>query len=372
MGPVGSSPSGCLILSPPCAEYITGYDNSTGKPLELVGGLLIFGPLYGAPALLIRELARRSGVGWPGIVALAAAFGIVQAGVVDQSLFSESYREIEYWDEMLRPTFIEPLGFGGHNAMNFIMGHVIWSFGIPIALVESLCPALSGQPWLRRPGLIVTALLYLGAAALVLSDHLQHEKDHASAAQVAGSLVVAALLAAFAFTAGRRRPPARDTAVPKPFVVGVLSLIAALAFDFVPPSWPGVAAGLAVLAVSAVAIAILSRSARWGGRHVVALATGALLARTIVGFFAVPLGDVPPLAKYAHNIVFFLGAALLGVWAMSRNRPPPGRREQRSQIIPGQVRSSRRHSSELRSGGLVAALGIASRRDAGRVAGGPP
>ena len=72
--------------------------------MSLVVGLLILGPLYGAPALLIRELARRFGVGWPGIMALAAAFGIVQAGVVDQSLFSESYRDIAYWAEMLQPT----------------------------------------------------------------------------------------------------------------------------------------------------------------------------------------------------------------------------------------------------------------------------
>src|SRR5262249_6578686 len=136
-----------------------------------------------------------------------------------------------------------------------------------------------------------------------------------------GSLVVVVLLASFAFTGGRHPLPARDTAVPKPLVVGVLSLIAALAFNFLPSSWPGVAAGLAVLTVSAVAIAHLSRSGRWAGRHGAALATGALLARAVVGFFAVPLGDVPPLAKYTHNIVFFVGAALLGIWAASRNRP---------------------------------------------------
>jgi len=75
---------GLLILSPLCAEYLIGYDNTTGNPPVLAGGLLILGPLYGAPALLIRELARRFGMGWPGITALAVAFGIVQAGVVDQ------------------------------------------------------------------------------------------------------------------------------------------------------------------------------------------------------------------------------------------------------------------------------------------------
>jgi hypothetical protein len=311
---------GLLILAPACAEYITGYDDSTGNPAALVGNLLVFSPLYGAAALLIRELARRFGVGWPGIMALAAGFGIVQAGVVDQSLFSESYRQIEYWNDLVRPTWIEPLGFAAGPAVSFVVGHAIWSYGIPIALVETLCPLLSQQPWLRRPGLIVTALLYLGAAALVFFDHLRTEQDHASAAQVTGSLVVVALLASFAFTGGRHLLPARDTAVPKPLVVGVLSLIAAIAFNFLPQSWPGIAAGLAVLTVSAVSIAHLSRSRRWGGSHLVAVATGALLARAVDGFFAVPLGDVPPLAKYAHNVVFFVGAALLGVWAASRNR----------------------------------------------------
>ncbi|MDI6105080.1 hypothetical protein QLQ12_41500 [Actinoplanes sp. NEAU-A12] len=49
--------------------------------------LLFLGPLYGSVAVLIREVARRRGGGWPVMVLLAAAFGLVQAGVVDQSLF---------------------------------------------------------------------------------------------------------------------------------------------------------------------------------------------------------------------------------------------------------------------------------------------
>jgi hypothetical protein len=312
---------GLLLLAPLCAEYITGYDTTTGNFLALLGSLLIFAPLYGAPALLIREVARRSGMGWPGILALAMALGILQAGVVDQSLFSESYRGIDYWDDLIGPTWIEPFGFAAASAMGFVVGHAVWSFGIPIALVESLRPELSRRPWLRLPGLVVTTLLYLAAAALILSDVLANEEDHASAAQIAGSLVAVALLAGFAFTVGRRRPALRGTAVPRPLVIGLLSLIAALAFNFVPETWPGVAAGLALLAVSAVLVGLLSRSRRWTGQHLAALATGALFARAIVGFFAVPLGDVAPLAKYTHNIAFLAGAALLGTWAARRSGP---------------------------------------------------
>ena len=38
---------------------------------------MIFGPLYGAMALIIREVAVRLGLGWGGIAGLAAAAGLV-------------------------------------------------------------------------------------------------------------------------------------------------------------------------------------------------------------------------------------------------------------------------------------------------------
>jgi hypothetical protein len=308
-----------VLLAPPCAEYIIGYDDNTGNPEELLFGLLIFMPLYGAPALLIRETARRFGLGWSGILALGVALGIVQAGVIDQSLFSESYRDIDYWDAMIRPTWIEPLGISANAAMNFILGHAVWSYGIPIALAEAVSPPLSGKPWLRLPGLVLTALLYLGAAAVVLFFHLETEADHASTAQVAGSLVVAFLLAIVAFKAGRRRPD-RDFPVPGPVAVVALGLVAGLAYNFTGESRAGTFGGFVVATAASVAVARLSRSSRWDGRHVAALATGALLSRAFAAFFVEPIGDVPAFAKYAHNVGFLLGAALLGAWALSRQR----------------------------------------------------
>jgi hypothetical protein len=50
-----------LVLAPICAEYLSAYDDSTGHPATLLGNLVIFIPLYGCSALLIREVARRPG-----------------------------------------------------------------------------------------------------------------------------------------------------------------------------------------------------------------------------------------------------------------------------------------------------------------------
>ena len=48
-----------LVFAPVGAEYLIGYDDITGDLTAMVFGLVIFGPLYGAPAVLIREAARR-------------------------------------------------------------------------------------------------------------------------------------------------------------------------------------------------------------------------------------------------------------------------------------------------------------------------
>lgn len=317
-----------LLLAPICAEYLVGYDNSTGRPLALLAGLVIFVPLYGAPALLIRELAQRWRIRWPGVVAMATAAGIIQAGVIDQSLFSESYRDIESWSATIAPTWIAPLGFSANSAIDFVGGHVIWSFCVPIAVVSALQPKLSTKPWLGVPGLIVVSSGYLAAAWLVLSQHLRAESDHASAAQVIVSILITVALIGFAVTVGRRRAAATARSVPPAWVVGLSSLAAGLAANFSPPSILGFTVKATVLACGATGIWWFARSSRWSRRHIVAVATGALAARATTGFFAVPLGDVAPSAKYAHNAGLLLAVVILGAWAASRNPAakshPPG------------------------------------------------
>ena len=114
--------AGLLALAAIGAELLAAYDDTTGRPVELLGAGLFFAVLYGAPALVIRELARRNGWRWPSIVLLAFALGILQAGVIDQSLFAGDYRDIETWEASLRGTFIGPLGLSASNALNFVPG----------------------------------------------------------------------------------------------------------------------------------------------------------------------------------------------------------------------------------------------------------
>ncbi len=324
---------GLFLLAPLTAEYLLGYDTSTGDIGALLAGLLFFAPLYGGPALLIREAARRSGRGWPTMLLLALAFGVLQPGLVDHSLFNPAYRDIESWEASRLPSFIPALGLSADMALAFILGHAIWSISAPIALVEALVPDRQTAPWLRRPGLVLTAALYLLASALIFWGHVEEEQFLPSAGQLAGTAAVVAALVAAAFAFGRcPRPPAPIPA-PRPWLVGVAALFGlslptvaeiglalAGADERLMAGWWGVGLETALYAGLALLVARWSRREGWGAAHRLALAGGALLTNVWVAFLVPPLGDVPPLAKLGHNLGFALGVAALLALAARRLR----------------------------------------------------
>jgi hypothetical protein len=317
--------AGLLVLSAIGAELLAAYDDTTGRPGVLLFAVLFFAALYGAPALVVRELARRMGWGWPSIVMLAFALGILQAAVIDQSLFSSDYRDIATWAESLRATYIRPLEFSAVNAVNFVVGHVVYSFCAPIGVAEAWRPATARTPWLGLRGTAVAAALYLLAAVQVLQDPESHS---ASALQLAGSLAAAGLCVGAAVWLGRRahgerpqveRPHGARRAPSLPVTLaGSFALLAAA--SLVPESWTGVAVSTTVLAGGVALLVHASRGAGWSVRHAAAVATGALLSRGVLAFFYYPVvGETSAVRKYAHNVAMLAVVVAVG-WQALRGR----------------------------------------------------
>ena len=75
-----------FFVAPLVAEFLLG-----NLPLKLLGALVMLGPLYGGGALLIRELVRRSGRGWPSILMLAFAYAVIEEAFTTQTLFNPDY-----------------------------------------------------------------------------------------------------------------------------------------------------------------------------------------------------------------------------------------------------------------------------------------
>lgn len=312
-----------LLLSPIAAEYLAAYNDTTGNAAALLGGLLIFAPLYGAPALLLRELVRRTGRGWPSMLLLAAALGVVQAGLVDQSLFANGYDNVSGWDETLRATYLAPLGIGAYYAQAFVLGHVIYSFCAPIALAEAIRPAAARASWLPPRGIAIAAAGWATAAILILADRLGAAPvERATPPELIGAaLVVLALVAAA--LALRPRPP-RVAAITSARVLGATlgaSFALATFANIAPETWLGVVVALASMAVGAVLLLRLGRRGGWPLEIPTAVAAGALLSRAALAFTYFPVvGAVSAAPKYAHNAAMLLIAAASGAYAIRRAR----------------------------------------------------
>jgi hypothetical protein len=321
---------GLLLLAPVCAEYLYGYDDSTGNLAALAGNLFLFAPLYGGAALIIREVARRAGLGWPTILLLGLAFGIVEAGLIDHSMFNPSYRDIDYWDAMFSPTFVPVLGLSVNPALAFTTGHMILSIAVPIAIVETFVPRQRTTPWLGRLGLGTTVVAFGLAAWAVLSWHLETEDFVPTAGQLAGAAAVVVALVVVAFTLAGRPLPGSDGPTANPWLVGAVAFgvfllpsLISIASSTIMDGWLGLAVNVARLAALALLVGWWSTRAGWGQLHRLALAGGALLSGVATAFTAEPIGDVDPVAKYGHNVVAVAFVIALLAAGAYRLRPQP-------------------------------------------------
>ncbi|TQL69008.1 MYXO-CTERM domain-containing protein [Nocardioides albertanoniae] len=309
---------GLLALSAIGAELLAAYGDNTGDPGGIAFALVFFGALYGAPALLARELARRLGWGWPSMLLLFAALGTAEAALIDQSLFSVDYYGYEGWEANREPTLISALGFSGYNAYSFIVGHIIFSFGAPVALAEAWVPVRARKPWLGPVGTVFAAVAYIVAVLFIVSDP---ESQSGSPSQLIGSAGVVGVLVLVAALVGRRRRTvetphgSRELSL---WVVFAVALVCAVIPDLVPATWLGVGISVTTMAVFGAAILLASRHRVWTLRHAAAVAAGCLCVRGLMAFTYFPLlGDVAPGPKYAHNVVM-LGAVLLAAWVAVR------------------------------------------------------
>ncbi|MDX3696725.1 hypothetical protein PV726_42035 [Streptomyces europaeiscabiei] len=311
--------AGLLVLSPISAEYLIGYGESTGRPLELLAGLLILAPLYGTVAVLIREITRRTGRGWPTILLLSAAFGVIQAGLIDQTLFdNEVDADGPDWATQALVTLIPGLGVDAARLLNYVGGHVIWSFAAPIAVVEACAPRIAERRWLGPVGVGVMVLLWALSAVLIFNDTAAD--SGAGTAQLIGAAVVAIALIAAALTVRPARTRSSAKA-PAWWLVGGVTGVAWCANQLLSATWAGVTVNVVAMVVLGWLLLHWSRGRGWGRRHVLAVAGSALVVRAGLSFLVEPLGDnVDSTVKYVVNAVMLGGVTALLLLAAHRLR----------------------------------------------------
>lgn len=328
-----------FLLAPLVAEYLLG-----DFPVTYLAALVLLGPMYGGGAILIREVVRRTGRGWPSIVLLALAYGVFEEGIATQSLFDPDYAHAHLLDK----GFIPALGIAVPWTLFVLTLHTVWSISVPIALAEGLVPSRRTTPWLRTPGLIVAALLFVVGAAATLA--MSYASDHFLAPWP--TLVVVLLIVTALVVTALRLPRAGNTGhdtqpAPSGWVVLVLTLVAGAVFMLgskVLPIWPAVA--VAIVEYIAVAWAILAWSGRpgWDGRHRLALAAGVTYAWNAFTMRPV-LGDGPVITPVSHAVFALAALAVLAIEV--RRLPKPADPAERAIPATHDLGSSTRGSLDM-------------------------
>ncbi len=271
------------MLSPITAEFLLG--DFTVRQLPL---LLVFIPLYGGGALLIREISRRRGRGWPTIVLLALAYAIVEEGLITQSLFNPNYLGLRLLDYGYIPDFgISPVW------MVFVLSiHVVWSIATPILIAEALAGRRRTTPWLGNVGLTIVAILFLLGCAATTAFTFQSNGFLASPRQLLAAAAAAVAAVLLAFMARRAVPgEASESSVPAPSIVAAATLLVASIFELLHhfgPKYglPPAVSTLGMLVCLAGMLALIfawSRSSRWQPSHYLAIAAGTVLTYSWIG-----------------------------------------------------------------------------------------
>jgi hypothetical protein len=272
------------VLSPVIAELVLG----SSPPLVF----LLFGwidlLMYGGGAVIVRELVRRWGKGWPSVLALGVAYGIFEEGLALRSFFNPDW-----------PGSTGLGSYGWVGPTNWFwdveMGlyHSVVSITLPILLVTMANRSRSDEAWIPGGSLRRVVLGFLATVPIcwVIAPYSPGAGPIlACVAAMAACVVIARVLPARVAWAGVRPcvgvlpgGPAPDRFAPSPRRVYRLCLAATtLAFAVVMTRGFGLpfAAGAASLVAIVVAVALWvlrgSAAIGWDDRHRFAVAAGAI------------------------------------------------------------------------------------------------
>lgn len=295
-----------IVLSPGIAEFMTGstpIDLVVYDPFGFAIGILGLLGLYGAGVLLIREIAVIWKKGWPTILLLGAAYGILEEGVGFHTFTGSRSTPAG-----VLAGFGSVFGISSVWAVGLTLFHALYSIALPILLVGLLYPETKSQRWFDRGALEFLALVY-GATVALAFVAVPYRPGPVS---LLVELVAAAILVLLAY-----RTPARLLAsVPGPRraalawfgLAGAATFIVWLFVDTVGPHWIP-PAGLIGLMVGAAAGIVWFVQSRTGSLDVewteFIFATGALID-LIVWDVLLEIILVPGIVVVAGLAVVFL------------------------------------------------------------------
>jgi len=301
-----------FFLSPFVAEFLLGNIS-----ISAFAAMVILAPLYGGGAVVVREVARRFHRGWPTIILLALAYGLIEEGICIQTLFNPHYLGFS----LLSEAYVPSLGIGGWWTPFVLTLHTVWSISVPIAITEGLFAERRETPWLGKISLSIFSVLFVLGVLMIHGGTHKQDPFHASFAQLISVVAVILVVTAIAFTF-KKRDSSRPGNVGNPFVVGLVTFLLGLGFmsaHAVIHGWAIVAVYGALYLVAIALLAFWSRRVTWTPLHTLAAGGGAMLTYACTGFPQVPVIGAKGTVDLVGNSLFAAVAVVL-LWRAIKNQ----------------------------------------------------
>jgi hypothetical protein len=311
-----------FFLAPLVAEFLLGDFPATWLPL-----LIVLAPMYGGGAILIRELTRRSGRGWPTILLLGVAYAILEEAFTTQTLFNPDIFGMHM--HLLSHGWIPSLGIGAWWTLFMLNVHPFWSIGVSIALAEGLYPSPAGPaqlaaraPWLGNVGLSVAAALFAVGVVYNTWYTLHHDPFRASHLQLLVSALFVVVFAVAAFLIPVPAPSRNPSPVPSPWITGAAAFLLGAAVFLAPIwwNWGAVAWILAVDLVFLVGLGLFSQCSGWTALHTLSIGAGGALVYGAHAFMSKPVVPSPQGVVLASHVIFLVLALAVVALAVRRTR----------------------------------------------------
>ena len=313
-----------LILSPVVAEILLG--STPLSKLSLVTFLLYIG-FYGTGAVLIREMVCRRSLSRSRIVVLALAFGVIEEGLVTQSLFNPHFPGIGYLG-----TYGRWLGVNWYWAEYILGWHTVWSISIPILLVELLFPARQSQLWLGRIGLGAIGAIFVLVGLSFAAIHYSLTGFMASPVLLTcAALLVVELVWLALFMPRRALPISSESSVkvPSNWLIELFTLVIGIVWlgnhELISPTFL-LSAPVLMLCLAALVVVVIPLIRRWSAQDIrLPLASGGLLAGEFVGLKIVQNGTITDLIVLAVLCAVTVMLLALFNWKMHKRVANPGK-----------------------------------------------
>ena len=293
-----------VLLSPLTAELLSG----SSPPLDFFfpPSFLLFVGLYGSGVLLVRELALRWDKGWPSILLLGAAYGILEEGLIVRSFFDPSWMDLGILGE-----------YGRWAGVNWVWSvwltifHGVVSIAVPIILVNLMYPSQKYKRLTTAPQLLLPVLVLVVITAI--SPFLFEYVPEAHLYSLAALSMVLFGLAAYMLPRDWPRRKSNAPILPPAYfsAIGFLYML----FSFViiytlpgPDLQPfAVIALLCLLSCGAFWVLINSAGRRYNEMALLALVAGLLAPFIIVSFVHEANGIIGmSLVGISYAVFFFL------------------------------------------------------------------